>query len=113
LFNLIQRRWIWRVAPALTAGVVGIVASLAVWALTVTSENRTFALEYAQRADNQASVLQDGISNYLDRLYSVRALFDSSNHAIARDEFESFSNSLLVNRIAILNISWIPRVKRD
>ena len=73
----------------------------------------TFALEYTQRANNQANVLQNGISNYLGKLYSVRALFDSSNHAITRDEFESFSKSLLVNQPAILNISWIPRVERN
>ena len=102
-----------RIAPVLMVAMIGIMASVAIWGLTVTSENRTFALEYAQRADNQASVLQNGISNYLDKLYSVRALFDSSNHAINRDEFESFSNSLLVSRAAILNISWIPRIKRS
>ena len=102
-----------QIAPALIAGIVGSVASIAVWGLIVSSENHTLALEYAQRADNQASVLQNGISIYLDKLYSVRALFDSSNHAITRDEFENFSNSLLVNQAAILNISWIPWVKRD
>jgi diguanylate cyclase (GGDEF)-like protein/PAS domain S-box-containing protein len=94
-------------------GIVGIVVSIAVWALMVSAETRTSAAEYAQRADNQASVLQSGISNYLEKLYSVRALFDSSDHPITRGEFESFSNSLLANRPAILNISWIPRVKGD
>jgi len=94
-------------------GIVGVVASIAVWALMVTAENRIFAAEYTHRADNQANVLQNGISNYLDKLYAVRALFDSADHPITRDEFESFSNSLLVNRPAILNVSWIPRVKAD
>jgi len=100
-------------APVLIVAVVGVAASVAVWALTVNSENRTFALEYTQRADNQASVLQSGISNYLEKLYAVRALFDSSNHPIMRDKFESFANSLLVDRPAILNISWLPRVTRE
>jgi diguanylate cyclase (GGDEF)-like protein/PAS domain S-box-containing protein len=112
-FTQTNWQWIRRIAPAVVAGIVGIAASIAIWGLTVTSENRTFALEYAQRADNQASVLQNGIAEYLDKLYSVRALFDSSGHAITRDEFESFSNSLVVNRAEILNISWIPRVKRN
>src|ERR1700722_2433559 len=113
LFDLLKRLRIRDVAPALIAGVVSIGASIAVWGLTVASENRTFALEYAQRANNQANTLQNGIANYLDKLYSVRALFDSSNHAITREEFESFSKSLLVNQPAILNISWIPRVERN
>ncbi len=113
MINLVNWRRAGRVAPVLIAGIVGIVASIAVWHLAVISENRTFALEYAQRADNQASVLQNGIADYLGKLYSVRALFDSSSHAITRDEFESFSKSLLVDRPAILNISWLPRIKRD
>jgi len=89
------------------------VVSIAAWRLTVASETHTATLEFAQRADNQARVLQSGIADYLDKLYAVRALFDSSNDAISRDEFERFSNSLLVNHAAILDLSWIPRVKND
>src|SRR3984957_18017051 len=103
----------WHVMPVPIAGIVGIVASIAVWRLTIASETHTATLEYAQRADNQASVLQNGIADYLDKLYSVRALFDSSNKTVSRDEFERFTNSLLVNHAAILNLSWIPRVKND
>jgi diguanylate cyclase (GGDEF)-like protein/PAS domain S-box-containing protein len=113
LLDLISWHRIWRGIPVLTAGIVSIIISIAVWRLTVASETRTAALEYAQRADNQASVLQSGIADYLDKLYSVRALFDSSDHAISRDEFERFSSSLLVDHAAILNLSWIPRVKND
>src|SRR3984885_9317267 len=101
-----------RAVPVLAAGIVSIVVSITVWRLTVASETRTAVLEFAQRADNQAGVLQSGIADYLDKLYSVRALFDSSNHFITRNEFERFSNSLLINHAAILNLSWIPRVKR-
>jgi diguanylate cyclase (GGDEF)-like protein/PAS domain S-box-containing protein len=112
-FHPIDWQRIWRVAPVLIVAIVGIAASIAVWGLTVTSEDRTIAREDAQRSANQANVLQSGISDYLDKLYSVRALFDASSHAITRDEFERFSNALLVNRTAILNLAWIPRVKRD
>jgi diguanylate cyclase (GGDEF)-like protein/PAS domain S-box-containing protein len=113
LFDLKSGRRIWRAMPVLITGIVSIVASIAIWRLTVASETHTATLEFAQRADNQAVVLQSGIADYLDKLYSVRALFESSNHAISRDEFERFSNSLLVNHAAILNLSWIPRVKND
>jgi diguanylate cyclase (GGDEF)-like protein/PAS domain S-box-containing protein len=113
LFDLIGWRRIWRVIPVLTAGIVSIVVSIAAWRLTVASETHTARLEFARRADNEASVLQSGIADYLDKLSSLRALFDSSNHAVSRDEFERFSNSLLVTHAAILNLSWIPRVNND
>jgi diguanylate cyclase (GGDEF)-like protein/PAS domain S-box-containing protein len=113
LFDLKSWRWIWRVIPVLTVGIVSIVVSIAAWRLTVASETHTATLEFSQRADNQARVLQSGIADYLDKLYSVRALFDSTNDVISRDEFERFSNSLLVNHAAILDLSWIPRVEND
>ena len=108
-----NKRRIWHFAPILTVGIVGVVVSISVWYLTAASENRAFVQEFAGRANNQAIILQNGIDDYWDKLYAVRALFDSSNQAITREEFESFSNSLLDGHAAILNIAWIPRVKRE
>jgi CHASE1-domain containing sensor protein len=99
-------------APTLAVGIVGVVVSISVWYLTVASENRAFVQEFVGRANNQAVILQTRIDDYWDRLYSVRALFDSSKQ-VTRDEFESFSNSLLAGHAGILNIAWVPRVKRE
>jgi diguanylate cyclase (GGDEF)-like protein len=99
-------------APVLAVGMLGVAASVSIWYLTIATENRAFSLELAGRAANQATTLQSGIDRYWDRLYAVRALFDSSSRAVTRGEFESFSNSLLDGHGAILNIAWIPRVKR-
>src|SRR5581483_8060857 len=49
---------------------------------------------------------------YWDKLYAARAFFDSSNE-VTREEFESFCKALLVDRPAVMNIAWIPRVKRE
>jgi diguanylate cyclase (GGDEF)-like protein len=99
-------------APVLAVGMLGVAASISVWYLTIAAEDRAFAQELTARADNQTTTLQNGIDRYWDRLYAVRALFDSSSQAITRGEFESFSNSLLDGHGAILNIAWLPRVKR-
>jgi diguanylate cyclase (GGDEF)-like protein len=99
---------------ALTVGFLSVILSIFVWYRTVVFEDRAIALEFAGRADNQPIILQNGIDDYLDRLRAVRALFDSSNQAITRDEFERFCKTLLDGRhAAILNISWAPRVKRE
>jgi PAS domain-containing protein len=100
-------------ALILIPGIVGLAVSFAVWYLTIAAERRAFEQEFASRADNQAAALQNGIDDYWDKLYAVRAFFDSSDRIITRDEFERFSNSLLAGRTAILNIAWSPRVKRE
>jgi diguanylate cyclase (GGDEF)-like protein len=111
--NPISWARVFGVAPLLIAGIISIFVSFVTWRLTAASEDRAFALEYTQRADSQATLLQNSIASYLDKLYAVRAFFDSSDHAISRDEFESFGKALLEKNPAILNIAWITRVKRD
>src|SRR5476651_1497988 len=113
LFGKENVRRIRNIASVLTVRIVGVAATIFVWYLTITSENRAFVQEFESRANNQAIILQSKIDDYWKTLYAVRALFDSSTRAITREEFEKFSNSLLVGNAAILNISWIPRVKRE
>lgn len=112
LLSIENRRRIRHFAPVLIAGIVGVVASISVWSLTVTSENRAFWQDFPSRAANQAIILQNGIYNSWDKLYATRAFFDSS-HQVTREQFESFSNSLLAGHPAILNIAWLPRVRRE
>jgi diguanylate cyclase (GGDEF)-like protein/PAS domain S-box-containing protein len=102
-----------RFAPVLIVGIVGVTASIAFWYLTMTSEDLAFVQEFSGRANNQAIILQDGIDDYWDKLYAVRALFDASGQPVTREEFEKFSNSLIEGHTAILNIAWLPRVKRE
>jgi diguanylate cyclase (GGDEF)-like protein len=111
LFGTDNSHWIRKFAPVFTVGILGVVASVSFWYLTIVSENHAFELEFAGRSNNQAIVLQSGIDDYWSKLYAVRALFDSSNQAVTREQFEIFSNSLL--DAAILNIAWIPRVRRE
>jgi CHASE1-domain containing sensor protein len=100
-------------APIVAVGIVSVAASVAVWHLTRASEHRALVEEFSSRAHNQATILQGGVDDYLDELRSVRALFDSSNSPVSREQFESFSNSLIAGHAAILNIAWIPRVRRE
>ncbi len=99
--------------PIYIVGIIGVAGSIFFWLQTRASENSALVQEFEYRANNQPITLQNGIEDYWDKLYAVRAFFESSNRAITREEFETFSNSLLVDRVAILNISWVPRIKRE
>jgi CHASE1-domain containing sensor protein len=108
---------IWRgfrhLAPVLALGILGIVASVATWHVMSEEEARAAVHEFEGRAENQAIVLRNGIGNYWDELYALQGLFDSSNEAVTREEFETFSKSLLKRHAGILNLSWAPRVSHD
>jgi diguanylate cyclase (GGDEF)-like protein/PAS domain S-box-containing protein len=106
------RRRIWHFAPVLVVGIVGVTATIAVWYLTHVSENRTFTQEFENRASNQANILQNGVDDFWVKLYALRAFVNASNHAITREEFESFSNSLINDHPAIVNMTWAPRIRR-
>jgi len=95
-----------------TAAIAGLFISVSVWYLTLASEHRAYEAEFSGRANNQRTILQSGIDNYWDKLFAVRALFDS-DASVSRTEFESFAKSLLEGHPAILNISWLPLVKRE
>lgn len=100
-------------APIFTLVILGITASIGVWYQTFASESRAFVQEFDSRAHNQATILQAGVQDYWDQLYALKALFDSSNQGITRDEFSRFSKSLLIHHSAVQNFAWLPRVKRE
>src|SRR6202050_3575544 len=108
---------IWRgarqLAPVLALGVLGVTMSAASWHVMAEAETRAAAREFDSRAENRSIVLKKGIDDYWDELYALRALFDSSNGAVTREEFGRFSKSLLRRHAAILNLSWAPRVACD
>jgi diguanylate cyclase (GGDEF)-like protein/PAS domain S-box-containing protein len=100
-------------APILTVAIITVTATISVWYLIFESERHSLAQEFAGRARNQTNILQNRIEDYWEKLYAVRALFDSANQPITREEFERFSNSLLAGHSAMLNVAWIPRVTRE
>lgn len=103
---------VWRrtreIAPILTVGAIGVIASILFSYLTFATENLAFKQEFEARAKNQALILQGGIDDYCDKLYSLRALFGSSNQNVTRSEFMSLSSSLLKGHSAnvIQQLSW-------
>ena len=56
-------------APVHTVAIVGIAASLAVWYLAFSAEQRATVQEFNARANNQAIIMDNGIDNYWDELY--------------------------------------------
>jgi diguanylate cyclase (GGDEF)-like protein len=96
----------------IAAALVGVALSISAWTAVWVREDRVAELELRERADNYALLLQYGINEELKTLAGLRALFQSSQHEISRQEFEDFTDLVLRDNPAIQSLSWVPRVAR-
>jgi diguanylate cyclase (GGDEF)-like protein len=76
-------------------------------------EDRNASVQFDAVAKNHYMVLQNGLTEYLNKLLSLRALFDSSDDGISRRAFEGFARPHLQSSSAIQTLSWVPRVRHD
>jgi diguanylate cyclase (GGDEF)-like protein len=87
--------------------------SFTAWLLISRWEDRHAQVAFNVVAENHFMVLQNGLTEYLNKLRALRALFDSSDDEITRREFEAFSRPLLQSNSAVQTLSWVPRVLRS
>ena len=103
---------IWRrqILPCVLAAIVGIGVSVTAGGMTVMRDKWNAELQFGVIAENHVMVLQNGLNEYVGKLRTVLALFDSSVDPITRNQFEAFTRPLLLENSAIANLSWVPRV---
>jgi diguanylate cyclase (GGDEF)-like protein len=100
-------------ASTLCAAVLGLVISVCAW-LSVSATDERLALQvFNENATNNEMALESGLGRYSHNLVALGALFESTRNAVTREEFDSFSKTLLNGQAAILGVGWIPRVSRD
>jgi diguanylate cyclase len=102
--------WRRQILPCLLAAIVGVGVSVFAGEMTAMRDDRNAKLQFDVIAENHFMVLQNGLNEYVDKLRTVRALFDSSDGPVPRDVFESFTRRLLLENSAISTLSWVPRV---
>jgi diguanylate cyclase (GGDEF)-like protein/PAS domain S-box-containing protein len=98
--------------PTFAAVLVGLALCGSAWLAISQREDHQAALELQARANDHALILQAGINDYIEEIAALRAFFQSSERAINRQEFGSFTEYLRHGRPAILAFSWLPRVTR-
>jgi diguanylate cyclase (GGDEF)-like protein len=104
-----RRTYFW---ASLAAAFIGLALTVSTWLTVSLRENQLAELEFSTHANDHALILQSGINEYLSRIASLRALFQSSDSEVSRREFMTFSELLLRDQTAILAVSWIPRITR-
>src|SRR3984893_3534336 len=103
----------WRFLPTILAALIGVALTITAGFVVSLWGNRHATLEFNAIAENHYMVLQNGLNEYLNKLLTLRALFDSSNDQVSRQEFEAFVRPHPQYSSAIQTLSWIPRVERD
>ena len=100
-------------STAITVATIGTMLSIGAWFLVFAWESWAAEAEFHSRANNNAILLQAGITESFNRVVALRAAFESSNGAVSREQFKIFADRLLSGQTAMLNVSWIPRITRD
>jgi diguanylate cyclase (GGDEF)-like protein len=99
-----------RLLPCILAATIGIALSVTAASVIVQRDNNDAERQFHVLAENHFLVLQNGLNEYVSRLYAVRALFDSSTEPVSRNEFDAFTRPILADNSAIATLSWVPRV---
>jgi diguanylate cyclase (GGDEF)-like protein len=105
-----SRSRLWR--PALVAGGIGLLLSMAAAYAVGRWEQRVTRVEFEGVAATQLIEMQNGINEYLSRLVTLRTLFESANEDVTRSEFEVFGGRLFESHPGILRVGWVPKIYR-
>src|SRR6202050_700816 len=102
---------VWRrqIVPCVLAAIVGVGVSVTAGRMTAMRDDRNAKLQFDVIAENHFMVLQTGLNEYVSKIRTVRALFDSVG-SVTRDEFETFTRPLVLKNSAIATLSWVPVV---
>jgi diguanylate cyclase len=102
---------VWRrqILPCLLVGMLGVGVTLIAANRVAERDDQQAAEQFRVTAENDFMTLQNGLNEYLSKLFAARALFDSSSSPVTREQFETFARPLLRD-VAIQNLSWVPRV---
>ena len=114
--NIVERRALAPKArsyrPAWVAACIGLMLTgIAAYAVA-RWERRVTWTEFEGVAATQLMEMQNGVNEYLGRLVTMRALFESANDDVTRSEFEVFGSRLFENHPGVLRVNWLPKVYR-
>ena len=102
-----------RYVPVMLLALIGGLASIGAF-LTVAHWDANIArLSFEDRAKSHEQALNEHLSNAAGVLFTLKAFFESTAHAIGAAEYEAFSASLRKRFVGLRDTGWSPRVTRN
>ena len=102
-------RHVW---PIMAAACLGLAVAVASWFAVSVWEERLAKAKFVALASDYATVLQNGLDDYLGKLLAVRAFYDAS-YEVDPDEFAVFTKQITRGYDDTMRLVWAPRVTRD
>src|ERR1700734_1991103 len=93
--------------PCIVAAAIGVTVTVTAASVMVRRDDNDAERQFDVLAENHFMVLQNGLNGYVNKLEAVRALFDSSEDPVKRNEFVAFTQPLLRENAAIATVSWM------
>ncbi len=107
----VKRRWMptGQLWPILGAAGLGVIVAASAWFAVSVWEERLAKTKFTNVAGDYATVLQNGLDQYLGKLLAVRAFYDSSVEVDA-DEFYLFTSQITTGYDDAMRLVWAPRI---
>ena len=106
----------WRPAshalPIVAAALLGVAVAVSAWFAVSVWEQRLARAKFNAVAGNYASILQNGLDDFLANITALRAFYDAS-HTVDPDEFALFTGQLNRGKDDVMRLLWCPRVTRQ
>ena len=93
----------------ITAALLGIVLSLAVFGWVSRLENDRLALQFAQLSEARVSIIEREIEAHLNELHALRRFWENSDE-VTEHEFRHFVAPIRVRHLDFAGFVWAPRV---
>lgn len=103
------RRQAW---PLIATTCLGLTVAISAWFAVSIWEERLARTKFTAVAGDYASVLQNGLDDFLDKITALRAFYDASVE-VDPDEFSLFTSQINRGEDDVLRLIWCPRVSRD
>ena len=104
-----KRQPMTHVWPLLAVGALGVALAVAAWMAVSVWEQRLAKAKFNDVAGDHATVLQNGLDEYLDKIRALRAFYDASVEVDAT-EFALFTGRILNGQDNKMRMTWSPLV---
>jgi len=98
--------------PIVAAACLGLAVAVSAWFAVSIWEERLARAKFTAVAGDYASVLQNGLDDFLGKILALRAFYDSSVE-VDSAEFSLFTSQINREHGDVMRLIWCPRVSRD